>query len=530
MRNHPSPVHEQHAFLQLLRALGPRPELEILATFIKFCRKVYQNGKFLKAYIENVDKKFTLKHVENYYVKATNNLYELKILFAQMVEFTHDVPPVLEQSQFEETLDKLLVYFDSSTGLHDQFLDTIHFWVDKASEVLASSKLGEGSENSIVSESFNTSPRGFPGLDSGASLDPGATSLVSTSDQLTANLAPQPTHQGTVTQPPTLTSDQSTPQLTMTQPLTADQQLHGVTGADTSQGFKTTTVSDVGNKLQLQGGSQGQGTTIGGFTGARSKITAPVKFTDNLFNTITDPNNRNVSLKGYSKFTPSQSKDNFTVNTPKKSEVMNAFSAGIRSNVISSSPGKSAFLPPAPFNSQAGAQPTFKPHQSSGQLVSSHQPPTLQHSSGTQLHQSHLPSDKPTDISKGMPRILQLELTTLTSDIERLRQKISALQMHATNLGNPNEQTNSTLREYSKDVSKLTDRSSRLFDRFDEKIDIPTRNVMENVFTNASNLSESLANIHHICSTDLLKKCAHTSVKCHKMDISGVLLPGSGPS
>ena len=102
-----------------------------------------------------------------------------------------------------------------------------------------------------------------------------------------------------------------------------------------------------------------------------------------------------------------------------------------------------------------------------------------------------------------MPRILQLELSTLTSDIARLRQKISVLQIHATKLGSPNEQTNTTLREYSHDVAKLTDRSSRLFDRFYEKIDLPTRSVMEDVFCNASSLRDSLAEIYSTCSTDL---------------------------
>ena len=171
MRGHDSPIHEDHAFIQLLRSLGPtRPELKILATFIKFCRKVYQNGKFLKAYIENVDGKFTKGHIEAYYEKATNNLYELRLLFAQMVEFVHDIPPVLEQGQYEEVVYQLLLYFDASTGLHDQFLNVIHFWVNKAGEILASSNLGENSENSVISKSESLD---IPNLDRGASEGPG---------------------------------------------------------------------------------------------------------------------------------------------------------------------------------------------------------------------------------------------------------------------------------------------------------------------------------------------------------------------
>ena len=146
MRGYDTPIHEQHPFIQLLRSLGPtRPELKVLATFIKFCRKVYQNGKFLKAY---VDGKFTLRHIETYHAKATNNLYELRLLFEQMVKFVHDIPPVLEQGQYDDVVDQLQLYFDISTGLHKQFTNVIHFWVDKAGEILTSSNLGEGSENS----------------------------------------------------------------------------------------------------------------------------------------------------------------------------------------------------------------------------------------------------------------------------------------------------------------------------------------------------------------------------------------------
>ena len=107
MRYHASPVHEQHAFVQLVRMLGPRPELKPLADFIKFTRKVFQNGKFLRAFVENLDNKFTLKQVEAYHNKATNNLYQLKILFEQMFDFVHIPPPILEEIQFEETLDQI---------------------------------------------------------------------------------------------------------------------------------------------------------------------------------------------------------------------------------------------------------------------------------------------------------------------------------------------------------------------------------------------------------------------------------------
>ena len=326
--------------------------------------------------------------------------------------------------------------------------------------------------------------------------------------------------------------------MTVTQLSTADQQTYRVTGGDilsgtitagegagganifkevgTSrlQGFETTTVPDIESKLQQQGSSQN-------FTGARNKVVAPVKFTDNPFNTVKDPSNKNVNLKGYSKFAPSQSKQDFSLNTPKQSKAIIDFAAGTRSNVILP-PRKSAFLPTTSNNPLVSVQPTFQARdQTTGQHISSHQPPTL--------HHSRPPSGKSIDISKVMLRILQLELGTLTSDIERLRQKISALQIHATNLGCPNEQSNTTLREYSQDVSKLKDRSSRLFDRFDDKIDPPTRSVMEEVFCNASNLCELLAEIHDICSTDLrmpeISPELLSSVKIPKLNVTNFFSP-----
>ena len=128
MREHATPIHEHHPFIQLLHLLGPtRSELKTLAAFVKFCRKVYQNAKFLKTYIENVSGEFTVKHIEEYHSKITNNLYELGILFQQMVRFVHDIPKVLKQEQYDDVVDQLQLYFDISNGLHEQFTTVIHY-------------------------------------------------------------------------------------------------------------------------------------------------------------------------------------------------------------------------------------------------------------------------------------------------------------------------------------------------------------------------------------------------------------------
>ena len=163
MRFHLSPVHEQHAFVQLVHMLGPtRPELKPLSDFIKFTRKVFQNGKFLRRLVENRDNKFTLKQVEEYHDKATNNLNQLRLLFEQMFDFVHIPPTILEEVQFQETLDQIQTYFDPQTELHKQFLEPIHHWVDQAFELLASSKLAETSENnSTLNESFDSITVGY---------------------------------------------------------------------------------------------------------------------------------------------------------------------------------------------------------------------------------------------------------------------------------------------------------------------------------------------------------------------------------
>ena len=106
IRKHATPIHEHHNFKQLLRILGPTcPEIKILATFVKYCRKVYQNAKFLKAYIENISGEFTMKDIKEYHTKATDNLYELGVLFDQMVKFVHKIPEVLKQEQFNDVVD-----------------------------------------------------------------------------------------------------------------------------------------------------------------------------------------------------------------------------------------------------------------------------------------------------------------------------------------------------------------------------------------------------------------------------------------
>ena len=88
-------MHDQHAFIQLIRMVKPQPEFQPLANFIRFTRKTYQNGEFLKRYVQNIGDLFTLKHVKIYYDKAISNLHELKTLYEQMITFTNDPPSIL---------------------------------------------------------------------------------------------------------------------------------------------------------------------------------------------------------------------------------------------------------------------------------------------------------------------------------------------------------------------------------------------------------------------------------------------------
>ena len=107
-----------------------------------------------------------------------------------MINFTNDPPSILFEVQFVEVLEQLQNYFDPSTQLHQQFLDPILFWLDKAAELL-----GEGSEiNSVLNESFNTTHNEFPGFETGGGGFPvldtaGSVTRPLNSDQLTT-LAP----------------------------------------------------------------------------------------------------------------------------------------------------------------------------------------------------------------------------------------------------------------------------------------------------------------------------------------------------
>ena len=571
MRFHDSPVHDQHAFIRLIRMVGPKPEFQLLADFIKFTRKTYQNGKTLRRYVENLG---NLKHVKIFHSKAIKDLYELKILYKQMIDFVHDPPSILFEIQHEETLEQLQNYFDPSTQLHQQFLNPILFWVEKAAGLLAEGSENSSVNNSLLNESFNTTHNEFPNFGSTvgfSALDTETVIRPLNSDQVATLDPTQPS--GDLTRSGGVIDSDQPNQLGVTQqsgPLThrvesernskvtaankvridetfkphdtfrLDDTLKGrETFNDLSQKLKAVTMSYPEGKVpSLQPGPRMQG-IAGDFTGGKDAL----KFTDNFPHALS-LNNKDVNMQGYSRITLSETKDNFTIDTPRKSEILNNFTAGLSTKVVSSLPAKSVFLPPESFTSQSRTQPqpTLKPNfvplrqpitafTSQQPTLEQHQPPSqvsppLQPS----LYQPSGPQSRHFDISRVSPRILQLELSTLVSDIGRLKNKILALHNYATGLGSANETSNNTLREYTKDAIKLTDRSSKLFDRFDTKINIETRNIMENIFTCASDLTEQLSTLHPVCSTDLVSPTVSASllknVKIPRLNASTWVSPG----
>ena len=583
MRFHSSPVHDNHAFIQLIRMIDPQPEFQPLADFIRFTRKTYQNGKFLKKYVQNIGNLYKLQHVKIYYEKTTGNLRELEFFYEQMVTFINDPPPILYEVQFLEVLEQLQGYFDPSTKLHQQFLDTILFWLDKAADLLEQSS---EINNSVLDDSFNTTHNEFPGLGTAGGVEEGFSNLdISVTRPLNLD---QPTTlpPAGLTQPGGLTSDRLS-QLGATQgpDHTESERFPKIPAArkvgiddtfirhdtfrlgdtlegcekfgsdearkgyetfrsdeppkgredfdDFSEGLKAARVSYPENKPSLLTDPRTQ-ERVASFVGTKNKD-FPLEFTDKIH--TSDLNTKDLVLKGYSKVVSSESKNDFTIETPRKSEILNKFTAGVTTNFVPSLPTKSAFLPPESSTSQPHTTTTLQTH-----LVPSRQPPDPFASHRTRLGPNQqpthiLPPRQPSgsqsqhlDISRVSPRILQLELSTLIADIQRLKQKILALHDYANGLGSANDTTNSTLKEYTKDAIKLTDRTSKLFDRFDEKISVETRAVMESIFTSASDLTNQLSNLHPTCSTDLVSPCVSASllknVRIPRLNVSTFVSPG----
>ena len=164
-----------------------------------------------------------MKDIKEYHTKATDNLYELGVLFDQMVKFVHKIPEVLKQEQFNDVVDLLQEYFDLSNGLHEQFTNVINHWIDRAAEKLASSHLEEEAEGSGDNDSLDIPDLDLIGATGGASGGferQGATNSQLTSDQPpnTDMLASDQTHDK-VTQ--FSTADRQVP---------TDGQTHHVTG------------------------------------------------------------------------------------------------------------------------------------------------------------------------------------------------------------------------------------------------------------------------------------------------------------
>ena len=145
------------------------------------------------------------------------------------------------------------------------------------------------------------------------------------------------------------------------------------------------------------------------------------------------------------------------------------------------------------------------------------------HSQNTN-HTHHKEPVTISEIQHIQPRILQLELRTLISNIGQLRENISALSEHVSGLSAPNESSNNTLENYLRKVDSLEDRTSKLFDRFTDKIDEPTQDIMEKIFLDASNLRDILNLLHPKCSTALVVPHINASllknVKIPRLNIS----------
>ena len=339
-----------------------------------------------------------------------------------MIGFVNDIPEVLNQPQFESVVDELESYFDPTLGVHKQFTDVIDHWISAGIEQVAVSE-GEAA--------------GAPGQ-ADTNLEPGGAPGGFPTEQ-------QVTHFSTAG----------------SQIFTAGRLGHTVGAASSG-------VQNVGG-ITVGGGSRPQfeckvgqpGTSRQGeVLGAKSKI----KLVSTPVSALVDP--FKDDLKSYTKVIPSQSKGTFSLETPKQSKVLNDFAAGTHTTAMSQlmTQKDNTFLTTTTHNPPIITQPT---HQAQRSMTTQNTRPDehpLSHQSTTPANPRSHHGDQ-IDISRVAPRILQLELRTLISSISELENRISALGQHAAELGSANENTNSTLVKYVQDVTKLEERSSKLFER-----------------------------------------------------------------
>lgn len=104
------------------------------------------------------------------------------------------------------------------------------------------------------------------------------------------------------------------------------------------------------------------------------------------------------------------------------------------------------------------------------------------------------------DMESVQPMMLKLELKTILSISQNLDKNLSDLATHASALGMPNENTENSLRYYTKQVDILEQKISKMYDRFQGRIAAESEQAIERAYCVTSSLRTKLAALHEVCS------------------------------
>ena len=149
MRDFVSPVHCKHAFNVMIKQLGPRrPEVTLLAEFVRLTRRSYSHAKLLKLRMINKDGLFTRDDLERSVNDLQNFMFLLDQSYNKMSEFCDNLPPLFQTPDLSRFVGLLLDYFEPGTGQHKEFTDILDMLLDQVVEVL--SKFDSKHKNSLI--------------------------------------------------------------------------------------------------------------------------------------------------------------------------------------------------------------------------------------------------------------------------------------------------------------------------------------------------------------------------------------------
>ena len=523
MRDFVSPVHCKHAFNVMIKQLGPRrPEVTLLAEFVRLTRRSYSHAKLLKLRMINKDGLFTRDDLKRSVNDLQNFMFLLDQSYNKMSEFCDNLPPLFQTPNLSRFVGLLLDYFEPGTGQHKEFTDILDMLLDQAVEVLSkfdSKHEKNGDPNNVLQGSQDNV--------GGASGGERQTVTFHDDNKLDSHSEPEQ-WRARVQQPGTVPP-------AFSQHNTRTTHQTGFTGDDPKVNAKVTgplpnsrsAVLRTSAVTRLEIAVRGLETAVQSTHLADGDRLG----TDHLSTPGWGGGDETFSRKGLENFTkilPGRSViDDFSKNIPNRSRVVIANMASNVSNIGNmGNIGNVGNVSSNTWSYHTDQPPNQSYHTGQQQSQTTHPPTNTSHTSSP----SHKDPVTTSEIVNIEPKISQLELRNLVIGIKQLKDKICALDEHVSSLSEPNESTNDTLETYIKKVGILKDKSSTLFDRFGDKIDETTQIIMERIFMDASSLRTILEQLHPKCSTALtiphVNASLLKSVKVPRLNVTRFVSPG----